>query len=213
MTFRDPARHIDGKIDFVGSGATGGCTSCHGSTTSAPPKDLMGNTEPTARGVGAHTAHLATSTWHRTIPCSDCHVVPDTADAPGHRDGDNIAELTFGTLNPAATYAAGTCSNLYCHGTGRGNTGTATWTTPGALACGSCHSINGTNMSGDHRKHIVGEGMRCSQCHATVVDANRNIINANLHVNGVHEVKMANGTWNATTRTCANTGCHGTKSW
>ena len=46
-----------------------------------------------------------------------------------------------------------------------------------------------------------------------VVDANKNIINADLHVNGKHEVKMTNGTWNATTRTCANTGCHGTKSW
>ncbi|HWO24690.1 MAG TPA: hypothetical protein VNO30_38370 [Kofleriaceae bacterium] len=40
-----------------------------------------------------------------------------------------------------------------------------------------------------------------------------NIVNANLHVNGVHEVKMANGTYNATTRQCANTGCHGTETW
>lgn len=213
VTFRDPASHIDGKVDVVGAGATGGCTSCHGSTTSAPPKDLLGNTAPTARGVGAHTAHLATSTWHRAIPCTDCHVVPTTVDAPGHRDGDNVAELRFSTLNPAATYAAGTCSNLYCHSNGRGNTGTAAWATPGALACTSCHAINGTGMSGDHRKHIQGEGMRCSQCHATVVDANRNIINANLHVNGVHEVKMANGTFNATTRQCTNTGCHGTETW
>jgi hypothetical protein len=45
------------------------------------------------------------------------------------------------------------------------------------------------------------------------VDAGMNIIKADLHINGVHEVKMANGTWNATARTCANTGCHGTKSW
>ncbi|HWU88409.1 MAG TPA: CxxxxCH/CxxCH domain-containing protein [Kofleriaceae bacterium] len=213
MTFRDPASHINGVVDVVGAGATGGCTTCHGSTTSAPPKDLLGNTAPTGRGVGAHTAHLATSTWHRAIPCSSCHVVPTTVDAPGHIDGDNTAELKFDTLNPAGTYAAGTCSNLYCHGTGRGNIGTASWTTPGALACTSCHSVNGTNMSGDHRLHIGEQGLRCSQCHGTVVDANRNIINANLHVNGVHEVKMANGNFNATTRQCTNTGCHGTETW
>jgi hypothetical protein len=34
-----------------------------------------------------------------------------------------------------------------------------------------------------------------------------------LHVNGVHEVTMARGTWNAAARSCSNTGCHGTKSW
>jgi predicted CxxxxCH...CXXCH cytochrome family protein len=213
-TFRDPASHINGVVDVVGAGATGGCTSCHGSAnSSAPPKDLSGATVATARGVGAHAAHLKPSTWHRAMPCTSCHRVPTTLDAPGHRDGDNVAELTFDTLNPAATYAAGTCSNLYCHGTGRGNTGTATWTTPGALACTSCHNLTGTGMSGDHRRHIGEENMRCSQCHATVVDANRNVINANLHINGVHEVKMTNGTYNATTRQCSNTGCHGTETW
>ena len=216
VTFRDPARHIDGMVDVTGAGATGGCTTCHGGTaSSAPPKDLSGDTLATARGVGAHTAHLKPSTWHRAMPCTSCHVVPLTLDAPGHRDGDNVAEVKFDTLNPAALYTAGTttCSTLYCHGNGRGNTGTASWVTPGALGCTSCHAIDGTNMSGDHRKHIAGENIRCSQCHATVVDANRNIINAGLHVNGLHEVKMANGTFNATTRACSNTGCHGTKTW
>ncbi|HWO22748.1 MAG TPA: CxxxxCH/CxxCH domain-containing protein [Kofleriaceae bacterium] len=213
-TFRDPESHINGVVDVVGPGATGGCTSCHGSpTSSAPPKDLLGNTAATARGVGAHAAHLQPSTWHRAMPCSSCHRVPTTAGAPGHIDGDNLAELVFDTLNPAATYANGTCSNLYCHGSGRGNTGTASWVTPGALACGACHSLTGVGMSGDHRRHIGEENMRCSECHATVVDANRNIIDANRHVNGVHEVKMANGTFNATTRQCSNTGCHGTETW
>lgn len=213
-TFRDPASHINGVVDVVGAGATGGCTSCHGSATSAaPPKDLLGNTVPTARGVGAHTAHLQPSALYRAMPCTSCHVVPTTVGAPGHIDGDNTAELTFDTLNPAATYAAGTCSNLYCHGNGRGNTGTATWTTPGALACGACHSINGTGMSGDHRKHIDDKNIRCSECHADVVNANRNIINANLHVNGVHEVKMAAGTYNAATRRCSNLACHEAETW
>ena len=34
-----------------------------------------------------------------------------------------------------------------------------------------------------------------------------------LHIDGVHQVKMANGTYNAATRACSNTGCHGTETW
>jgi predicted CxxxxCH...CXXCH cytochrome family protein len=211
LAFRDPASHIDGKVDLVDANATGGCTSCHGSTNAAPPKDLAGQTS--SAKIGAHQAHLATSTWRHAIPCSGCHVVPTTVDAPGHRDGDNLAELRFDALNPAATYAAGTCSTLYCHGNGRGNTGTMSWVATGPLACNACHATNGANMSGDHSKHINGENMRCSQCHGTVVNANMGIINADLHVNGVHEVKMAQGTYNPATRQCANTGCHGVETW
>lgn len=215
LTFRDPASHINGKIDVVGAGATGGCTSCHGSTTAAPPKDLSGDTLPSAAGVGAHTAHLAASTWRRAIQCTGCHKVPQTLDAPGHIDGDNAAELTFDTLNPGAAYtrATTTCSNMYCHGTGRGSTGAASWVSETDMTCTSCHATNGTNMSGDHRRHIQGEGMRCSQCHAEVVNANQAIIKADLHVNGLHEVKMAAGTFNPATKACSNTGCHGTERW
>lgn len=216
MTFLDPARHIDGTVDVVGGSGEQGCSSCHGSATnSAPPKDLSGDTARTAQGVGAHQVHLSASTWRRAMPCSSCHVVPTQTDSPGHRDGDNVAEVKFDTMNPQGTYsvATATCSNNYCHGTGRASTGTVLWTTVGTLTCTSCHQVNGTGMSGDHRKHIQGEGIRCSQCHADVIDANQKIVNANLHVNGVHEVKMLKGNYNPATRTCTNTGCHGTESW
>lgn len=217
MTFRDAASHINGVVDLVGGGATGGCTSCHGSTNAAPPKDLDGNTDRTAAGVGAHQVHLAPSTWHRDMTCSNCHTVPTSVDAPGHRDGDNVAELPFDPLNPAGVYspATTTCSSLYCHGNGRGNTGTISWLAQGALGCGSCHSTNGTGMSGSHRRHIGEEGMRCSQCHSTVVDANMGIIGATLHVNGVRDVKLTTGTYNPATRGCSGlgAGCHGPETW
>jgi len=215
LTFRDPASHINGVVDLVDAGLTGGCTTCHGSTNSAPPKDLTGNTARTARGVGAHQQHLATSTWHRDVTCSSCHVVPQTADAPGHRDGDNIAEVKFDTLNPTGVYTTGTttCSTQYCHGNGRASNGTISWLTVGPLACTACHATNGTGMSGDHSKHINGENMRCSQCHGTVVDANMKIIAPLLHVDGARQVKMAAGTYNPMTRQCSNTGCHGTETW
>jgi predicted CxxxxCH...CXXCH cytochrome family protein len=215
LTFRDPARHIDGILDVTGAGATGGCTTCHGSgESSAPPRDLSGDTAPTVSGVGAHAAHLKSSTWHRAVTCSNCHVVPTALDSPGHRDGDNLAEVIFDTLNPAGTYTAATttCASQYCHSNGRGNTGTVSWVVPGALACTSCHSVDGTNMSNNHRRHL-GEGMNCNGCHRDVVDQNRTIINATLHVNGVHEVKMAAGAYNAATKSCTNTGCHGTERW
>jgi predicted CxxxxCH...CXXCH cytochrome family protein len=215
LTFRDPASHINGVID-VTAGVAGDCTSCHGSPTSAaPPKDLAGNTVATAPGVGAHAAHLAPSTWHRAIACSSCHRVPVASTSPGHLDGDNIAEVVFDALNPAGVYtkATTTCSNQYCHGNGRGNTGTKSWITPGELACGGCHSVTGANMSGDHLRHIGEENMECSECHETVVNAAQVIINANLHVNGVHEVKMLRGTYNAATRACSNTSCHGIETW
>jgi predicted CxxxxCH...CXXCH cytochrome family protein len=215
LTFRDPDSHINGVVDVVDATTTGGCTTCHGSTNSAPPKDLAGNTATTVATVGAHQAHLAASTWHHAVVCSSCHVVPQTVDAPGHRDGDNIAEVIFDTLNPQGLYtkATATCSTMYCHGNGRGANGTISFVKAGPLPCTGCHATNGTGMSGQHSLHINSEGMRCSGCHATVVNANMTIIKADLHVNGVHEVKMANGTWNAGTRQCSNTGCHGTKSW
>lgn len=215
LAFRDPSSHINGVVDVVDQTATGGCTACHGSVDSAaPPRDLAGNTAATSPRVGAHRAHLAASTSYHAVTCSSCHVVPQTVSAPGHLDGDNLAEVVFDTLNPQGVYtrANGTCSTMYCHGNGRGGNGTISFVSAGPLACNACHSTTGTGMSGRHAKHL-NEGVRCNGCHRDVVDQNMTIIKADLHVNGVHEVKMAAGTWNPATRTCDNTGCHGRKSW
>jgi hypothetical protein len=100
---------------------------------------------------------------------------------------------------------------MYCHGNGRGGNGSMSWLATGPLQCGACHSVTGVNMSGDHAKHLQ-RGIKCSQCHGTVVDANQTIIKADLHINGKHEVKMTRGTWNPATRTCTDT-CHKPRSW
>lgn len=217
LKFRDPGSHINGVVDVVDPGATGGCTACHGeaATNAAPPRDLEGNTARTSPGVGAHQAHLKAQTAYHAVACASCHTVPQTVDAPGHIDGDNIAEVVFDALNPQGAYAraTSTCSALYCHGNGRGNTGKISFVTQGPLACTACHSTTGTGMSGQHTRHLREERLRCSQCHADVVDANMAIIKADLHVNGVHEVRMARGTWNPATRQCANSGCHGPQRW
>jgi predicted CxxxxCH...CXXCH cytochrome family protein len=148
------------------------------------------------------------------MPCSSCHVVPLTRDAPGHLDGDNVAEVKLDRLNPLGTYATGTatCANLYCHGDGQRSTGAASWVATTDLTCTSCHKMDGTGMSGAHRDHIT-RNVQCSQCHSTVINASRTIIGPMLHVNGLHEVKLTSGTYDAARRRCSNTACHGTKDW
>jgi predicted CxxxxCH...CXXCH cytochrome family protein len=138
--------------------------------------------------------------------------VPTTQASPGHIDGDSVAEVTFGVLDPIGAYSGTTCSNLYCHGNGRGGNGTRDWLSTTAEQCGTCHRVDGQNMSGKHARHAQ-RGVTCNECHGTVVDGAMSIVTANLHINGVHEVKTAQGTWNPNTRQCANVGCHNTRSW
>lgn len=212
-SFLDPASHIDGKLDTTGD--VQGCDSCHGGGgVAAPPTDLDGNTAITYPGVGAHRAHIGPSDWHAELNCAQCHTVPVNVADPGHIDGDNQAELTFDGISPLATYdaATATCSNLYCHGNGRTSNGTMVWTADVNVGCGSCHSINGDGMSGRHQKHLE-EGMDCNECHEKVVDAARQFIGPQYHVNGVHEVNMPNGTFDPVTRNCSNVGCHNNKKW
>jgi predicted CxxxxCH...CXXCH cytochrome family protein len=189
-------------------------TSTATSTPRLTTKDLAGNTDPTAPGVGAHRAHVGPSEWRRELYCSQCHVVPVNIGDPGHVDGDNVAEITFDGLNPQGTFdrATSTCSNLYCHGNGWNQLGTKTWTQPGALNCTSCHNTNGEEMSGKHKKHFE-KGYDCVDCHRDVINAQRAIITPDLHLNGVHDVKMAQGTYDPATRFCTNIACHNNKKW
>jgi predicted CxxxxCH...CXXCH cytochrome family protein len=201
------------------AGFVASCGSCHGDPDNpAPPKDLDGNTDRSAPGVGAHRQHLAGSTWRAATTCVDCHAVPETVDAPGHLDGDNVAEQTFGLRNPEATYdpATNRCDNLYCHGNGWNSLGSATWTDQQPLDCESCHESGGqggATMSGDHRRHL-GEGVDCADCHSRVVDGARTVIGPALHVDGARDVVFAEGgTWDPAQQRCTNLACHGSEGW
>jgi predicted CxxxxCH...CXXCH cytochrome family protein len=215
--FLDPASHINGRVDVTDGQA---CDSCHGSGgESAPPRDLAGNTARTAAGVGAHRDHLGTSDWHREVTCSQCHVVPVETNDPGHMDGDDIAELTFDSLNAGAQFdrATSTCSNLYCHGNGGGTPGTAVWTQDLVLGCASCHddgSRTGPRMSQEHRRHVSDKKEQCSECHDQVVNAQRVIIGAGLHIDGQRQVSFAQGgNYDPATRRCTNLACHENETW
>jgi predicted CxxxxCH...CXXCH cytochrome family protein len=188
------AKHINGTLEVV----TLTCTTCHGDATrpgdtiadAAPPTDTLGNTDPSAPGVGAHQAHLAGEV---PISCQECHVVPTTTD---HSDGQ--VELAFGTLASTGgvtpSFDGAGCSSTYCHGTfSGGNAGnTPTWTGgPAGAACGTCHgSGHDPRPGGLHPTH--GD---CGNCHAGYTATT---VNTGKHVNGVLDVTL----------TC--TSCHGT---
>jgi len=139
----------------------------------------------------------------------------------GHIDGDGRAEVRFDTLNSRGTYSRSTggCAELYCHGNGSSRRGFQDWDTNPTLACNSCHGYVGSPeadigaMSGDHRKHVRGEDIHCSRCHAGVVDGSDRIIDVSRHLDGNASIELRSGeTWTAGSRTC-NVSCHGNESW
>jgi predicted CxxxxCH...CXXCH cytochrome family protein len=163
------------------------CASCHGDplrggdylSRAAPPFDLLGRTSTRDPGVGAHALHLQPSATHAAVACTECHIVPDSVDQPGHADDDRPAELRFGKLARSGEHAPSydaktrTCQDSYCHGQARPH-----WTAPRSSdeACGSCHGLPPA------LPHPQSE--RCSVCHGDVIDAQRHFVAPKLHVNG-----------------------------
>jgi predicted CxxxxCH...CXXCH cytochrome family protein len=177
------------------------CASCHGDPNregtalrrSAPPRDLLGASDPSYPGVGAHTIHLDGSETHGPVACAECHIVPERTDDPGHADDERPADVVFGPLarqgsgSPAYDPLTRICSDSYCHGGAR-----AVWTAPRSPedACGSCHGLP------PPPPHPPSD--RCSEWHGAVVDAERRIVAPALHVDG--QVQLGEG---------GCTGCHG----
>ncbi len=165
--------HVNGKINVTVSD----CTTCHGGNGHAnPPVDLDGGTDPTTRGVGAHSRHLDPSLSDRiTNPllCNDCHVVPTNVTDPGHIDhADTLVRFPFG-----GSYDAGnaTCT-VWCHWD---KTPGPTWTdnSGGARQCNSCHGFPPvvTRANTPHPS-VAGDVAVCQICH---------VFTKATHVNGV----------------------------
>ena len=188
------------------SGAAGpeNCTTCHGGTNNAPPPDVSGNTDVTARGVGAHQTHVLGTSRSRQVSCVECHNTPGNVYAEGHVDTPLPAEIQFqGTLSskmtagltPTYDQSILRCSNVYCHGNFKnGNTNYAlVWNANSIFAsvCGTCH--------GDPSKPTTAEkalpktsanggthpnNLACASCHGDVVNAGIQIIAPLKHMNG-----------------------------
>lgn len=194
------------------------CTYCHGggdNQTGAPPIDLHGQTATGNSSVGAHSEHVAMAARnHPDYGCAQCHVQPTDVLSPGHLfdDTPGQAELVFsGGLSASGAYsfAAATCSALYCHGTGRSD-GTAPPHSGTIDTCTACHAGTASTseqlatMSGRHALHL-GLGVTCAICHNAVVDSSDAIIAPDLHVDGEKNVNPVGGSYSG--GTCTNV-CH-----
>lgn len=177
------------------------CTECHGGTLdppkefpewlAAPPYNLSGETDVQARGNGAHEAHLRGSGKARALLCKECHVLPETTDAPGHIDSPYPAELIFSgpaaaafEATPVFDPATQTCKQTFCHGGyfvgGRPSGGRVPeprWTdNSGApAACDGCHGLP------PPEPHPRAD--TCSDCHMNI-GTDRTFTEPDLHVDG-----------------------------
>ncbi|RME24012.1 MAG: hypothetical protein D6798_12290 [Deltaproteobacteria bacterium] len=198
------------------------CTFCHGGSsnpTGAPPLDIDGTADPAAISFMAHTTHV-TGSIAAPFDCSECHLEPDEATSPGHLFDDTpaVAEVDFSAgLSDAGLYdGKGGCSNLYCHGDGRGDNGTSV--DDGVpRTCASCHpdetsgSTAWSSMSGEHSRHL-NEGLDCAWCHFDDVDHDKNVIDPSLHVDGMVEQTFEKSTIWRISGTCIGY-CHGQLHW
>ena len=187
MAFIAPELHVNGTVE-----AAGGCNTCHGSDDSpAPPRDLLGNTEATSPGVGAHQAHLVDRGITRPLACEECHVVPARSDDAGHLDDSPGAEVVFsgvataGNTTPSYDYDAGTCSGSWCHGpSAPADSVSPEWTAAlGGLGCTDCH---GLPPPAPHPQNHD-----CEACHGEVIEAGLQFVAPDRHVNGAVDVVLA----------------------
>lgn len=210
---RDAPSDADTNADTnADAGPPTGCIVCHGSAkNAAPPLALNSASVTSDPGVGAHQSHLGPSSWHHEMLCTECHLVPPTANYdplfPKHRNG--ILELTWGPIAKSGSYASLTCTGTYCHGATlkadrKNSTSNRTpkWTTVDGSqkVCGtSCHTLP---PGGGHTQSTA-----CETCHSMVVSSfapgNPPTVvwkDASLHIDGKVDVN-----WGA----LSCTSCHG----
>lgn len=205
--------HVDSKNTPKSPEA---CNTCHGVFSAAandflsgaPPTSVLGETAPTARGVGAHQKHLLTGVLGKALKCQECHTVPSQVSSPGHLGtlpaevvlNDTLARLTTGggTYVPKPSYDPSSlkCNNTYCHGNWKlrkvtsssqfaytdsvmvGTNYSPVWT--GGSAEATCGSCHGIPPQG----HIKLDVSTCGTCHYGIVSADRKIIDKPKHTNG-----------------------------
>jgi predicted CxxxxCH...CXXCH cytochrome family protein len=204
--------------DLNGGPADGGtagvsCFSCH-QLGLMKPEWACGACHSYPPSTGRHGIHAARGALAKSFACSTCH--PDHQSGQDHafasdgslRTGHAQVSLTgLAALSPADGTRVGpptwdpsgrTCSNVYCHGAtypdSAAVTNSPSWdaapSRPATQTCTFCHGLP-PNGAG---------GTSCSNCHRSVVDAQSNLINPSLHLNGTVDFADAN--------TPCNT-CHG----
>jgi predicted CxxxxCH...CXXCH cytochrome family protein len=209
--------------DLKGASTAPSCDSCHSTAQpeawrsdcafchDATPKNLDNSIE--GRFYVPHQVHLA-STMMNTLSCDGCHNAPADVFTAGHAfdDSPGATEVVLAT-NPLATVADDTCSNLYCHGNGRADNGTVSFTAA-AMTCDSCHagpdgSAAWSTMSGEHRRHLQFSGVTCADCHLDVTADGRTLTNPVLHIDGLRQTASADLTIEPGATVRCTGACHG----
>jgi predicted CxxxxCH...CXXCH cytochrome family protein len=172
------------------------CVFCHGGMqdqTGAPPRQIDGSTG--GGSFPAHSAHV-TSRIGLASDCTDCHVKATDVLSPGHvfDASPGRAEVDLGAgRSPQGVYAADMCTNMYCHGNGRGENGTIP-RTAAVLDCTGCHPGLATGaagwqaMSGQHALHLGTGTITCGECHRSTTTDGQAVTNAAVHVDGLRQV-------------------------
>ena len=192
------------------------CTFCHGGVDAddgAPPQGIDDTLPDDALRFRAHAQHLDANT-HAPVPCDACHLVPLDVLSPGHvfDDTPGVAEVAMGSsLSPAGTWTGTSCSNLYCHSTGRNEDGAIDASAP-PQGCDDCHAdasigTDWLTMSLRHSQHLITL-IGCAQCHARVAASNSAIADPTLHVDGQVQVDLASGTLTYNSNGTCSGLCH-----
>jgi len=197
------------------------CTFCHGGVdneTGAPPRNLEGTDR-----IGpfpAHGVHVTGSPIANAYDCTQCHTKANDVLSPGHifDDTPGAAENDYGNgLSPQTTFArdTATCSNAYCHGSGRADDGMVV-ASAGPMPCSGCHPTQESgaagwgNMSGPHALHIALANVTCANCHQGTTTDGASIASKELHINGLRDVTITEPsfTYDSARATCSG-DCHG----
>jgi predicted CxxxxCH...CXXCH cytochrome family protein len=144
------------------------CTECHGSpeATAAPPVALGGVTDPTTTGVGAHARHTSPK-WTLPIACTECHLVPDELNSPGHIDTPVPAEVgwsesALANLGETEPWdPVGHTCVVYCHGSTFAQPKVSpAWMAPG-INCAGCHGFPPETRPHDNVQDTTCTGAGC----------------------------------------------------
>ena len=151
--------------DLAGVAGSGpSCIACH----TMPHAANCGSCHAIPPATGSHTIHMNSSVM-RTVVCGSCH----SSGCDRHDNGTNDVVLSrtfYARSAGTVTFNGNTCTKVSCHG----GTTTPNWN-GGAInvntQCTSCHAYASGEYnsfsSGQHDKHVNGEGIDCSQCHDT----------------------------------------------
>jgi predicted CxxxxCH...CXXCH cytochrome family protein len=197
------------------------CTFCHGgmeNQTGAPPRNLDGT--DLIGPFPAHTAHVTGSDIANAYDCVQCHTKANDVLSPGHAfdDTPGEAENDYGAgLSPQTVFtrADGTCTNNYCHGSGRVDDGQIQAAAV-SLPCSGCHptqesgAVGWGTMSGPHITHMNDPTMNCATCHGQTTTDGLTIASKDLHINGKRDVQITEPgfQYDQVSQTCTGS-CHG----